>query len=71
MVQFSLCCLYGSHPNVFITKQTTLIHTTQVSFICYPYIYATCCGLRMAQVQVETCSVYVSVTIELKFLMLI
>jgi hypothetical protein len=23
-VEFSLCVLYGNHPNVFITKQTTL-----------------------------------------------
>ena len=38
--------LYGSHPSVFITKQTTLIrsHTTQVYFksVGYPYIHATC-----------------------------
>jgi hypothetical protein len=46
---------YGSHPMVFIARQTAFIqsNTTQVylNSVCYPYVYATCCGLYLGHPQ--------------------
>jgi len=48
---FNKFYLYGSHPVLFTTKQTTLIqsNTIQVYFslISYSYMYTTCFGLYL------------------------
>jgi len=50
-VNISFYTLYGSHPDVFVTQQTTNIQskTTQVYFILivYPYMHATRLGLYL------------------------